>query len=177
MLGNELLLSKEYESCVDFHGHSCPGLLIGFRASKAGLEWLQANRSMDEEIVAIVETDACSTDAVQMLTGCTSGKGNLLIKNNGKMGFTFLSRQSGKGVRIAIKADVFDSSDRDKIFQRLLNEPFEDLFTIESVEKQMPEKAVVEDSMVCDLCNEPTMASKLEKINDQYLCRECQKKI
>mgnify|MGYP002866640913 CR=1 FL=1 len=46
--------------------------------------WLSAHRAEDEEIVAIVETDACSCDVVQVITGCTFGKGNLLYRDYGK---------------------------------------------------------------------------------------------
>jgi len=37
---------------------------------------LGENRAEDEEIVAVVETDACGADAIQVRTGCTFGKGN-----------------------------------------------------------------------------------------------------
>ncbi len=36
-------------------------------------------RAVDEEIVAVVETDACFSDAVQVMTGCTFGKGDFII--------------------------------------------------------------------------------------------------
>ena len=72
----EPLKDQDFQRCADFHGHVCPGLAIGYRAAKAGMEWLSANRAEDEEVVAIVETDACGADAIQVLTGCTFGKGN-----------------------------------------------------------------------------------------------------
>ena len=50
---------EDFKKCVDFHGHVCPGLAIGYVAGKTGLEWLKENRAEDEEIVSIVETDAC----------------------------------------------------------------------------------------------------------------------
>ncbi len=37
---------------------------------------LQVERDGDEELFAIVETDACGADAIQVITGCTFGKGN-----------------------------------------------------------------------------------------------------
>jgi len=68
--------SDDFKRCVEFHGHICPGLSIGYRAALAGMDRLNEERAPDEEIVAIVETDACSADAVQVLTGCTFGKGS-----------------------------------------------------------------------------------------------------
>ena len=75
---------------------------MGYRASTAALGWLQAHRALDEELVAIVENDACGVDAVQVLTGCTFGKGNFIFRDYGKMAFTFFSRKTGKGVRLAL---------------------------------------------------------------------------
>ena len=99
MKAEDIIASEDFKKCVDFHGHLCPGLSMGFRASQAGLEWLKTQRAADEEMVAIVETDACCADAVQVMTGCTFGKGNFIYQDHGKIAFTFLSRDSGKGVR------------------------------------------------------------------------------
>ena len=65
---------KSYDDIVTFHGHSCPGLALGYRVSRRALKEL-GNRSADEEVVAIVENNSCAVDAVQVMTGCTFGKG------------------------------------------------------------------------------------------------------
>ena len=71
---------------IKFHGHSCPGLAIGIRVSELALERLGEPES--GELIAVVETDMCGVDAIQFLTGCTFGKGNLIHKDHGKMAFT-----------------------------------------------------------------------------------------
>ena len=63
------------DQVMSFHGHFCPGLLIGYRAALAGLHQLGVERAADEQLVAIAETDVCGVDAVQYVTGCTVGKG------------------------------------------------------------------------------------------------------
>ena len=70
------------KQATDFHGHWCPGLAIGIRAAEWALKEL--GKAPDEEIVAVVETDMCGVDAIQSLTGCTFGKGNLIHKDYGK---------------------------------------------------------------------------------------------
>ena len=102
MKAAEIMQSDEFKRCQDFHGHVCPGLAIGYRASKIALSWLEEKRSLDEELVAVVENNACCVDAVQVLTGCTFGKGNFIYKDHGKMVFTFFSRQTGQGVRLSM---------------------------------------------------------------------------
>ena len=58
-----------WEKCVEFHGHECPGLAIGFRAFYVAKEKLNLNFSKDEEIVCVTENDACGVDAIQVLSG------------------------------------------------------------------------------------------------------------
>jgi len=198
MNAEEIMSCEEFKKCEAFHGHVCPGLSLGYRASKAGMERLRENRSEDEEIVAIVETDACCADAVQVMTGCTFGKGNFIYKDYGKVAFTFLSRNSGKGVRIAIRDGAMQMSDEhrgliQKVVQdtvsseererfdtlhfrkscEILETPLESLFTITSVNPPLPKKAKIEPSVLCDRCGEPTMGSKLEESGEQRVCRGC----
>jgi formylmethanofuran dehydrogenase subunit E len=192
------LLIDDFKKCADFHGHLCPGLAIGYQAAKAGIAWLAEHRARDEEVVAIVETDACGVDAVQVLTGCTFGKGNFIHKDHGKQAFTFISRRSGKGVRIAMKpggielgkrhqellGKVMDESATEEELEEfwvihrrksleILAKPAEELFTIRAVDTAAPPKATIEPSIPCGRCGEPTMASKLADQDGQKVCRDC----
>ncbi len=201
MNSDEILSSEDFKRCVEFHGHICPGLAIGYRAAKAGLERLDETRAVDEEMVAIVENNACGVDAVQVLTGCTFGKGNFIYKDHGKQVFTFLGRKSGKGVRVAKKPDLSDRSEkRQELFKKIreetaseeerktfremhrqraceiLDKPAEELFSIRFVDVALPPKAVIEPSVVCEECGEPTMASRLTEENGRKVCGECLEK-
>jgi len=189
---------EDFEKCVDFHGHACPGLALGYRAGKAALAWLGEGRAPDEEIVAIVETDACGSDAIQVLTGCTFGKGNFIYKDHGKHAFSLFSRASGKGVRLSKKVGAFVLSERHRaLFDRMrtkeaakeeLNEfwqlhvekcrevleaPLDDLFSLQEVSMALPPRASVTDSLPCNACGEPVMATKLVECNGKSLCRAC----
>lgn len=198
MNAQEILNSEDFKKCEDFHGHVCPGLSIGYRAAKAGMTWLKENRSEDEEIVAIVETDACSADAVQVLTGCTFGKGNFIYKDYGKMALSLLSRNSGRGIRIVIKNGAFKpdeehlaliqkvikdeiTEDERKRFDELhyrrsceiLEMPINRLFDMRPVSTDMPKKARIEPSEPCARCGEATMKSKMETVEGEKVCRGC----
>lgn len=194
----EIFRSRDWQKCIEFHGHICPGIAIGYRASKAILELLGENKAADEELVAIVETDACGVDAVQVLTGCTFGKGNFIYKDYGKHAFTFFSRRTGKGFRAVLQSDALERDERhgelmqrvregsaddkeraefEKLhFQRIrdvLNKPLEQLFSIRAVDAPMPEKARIFSSKVCDRCGEPVMAVRLTEVNGKWVCRGC----
>lgn len=194
----DLMANEDFKRCADFHGHVCPGLAIGYRATKSALERLNEKRSVDEEIVALVETDNCGLDALQVLSGCTAGKGNLIQKNYGKNVYTIVSRNSGEGVRVSLRADALqltdehkrlidkvrgdDASDEERqAFQSLhrertreiLSKPEEALFQIRRVRIDIPPKAVIEPSVNCDNCGEPTMESMLIRRGAKKLCMEC----
>ena len=57
------LVKKDWERCVAFHGHICPGLAIGFQESQIGLKVLLALEgepyNPKSGIVSIVQNDAC----------------------------------------------------------------------------------------------------------------------
>ena len=89
-----------------FHGHACGGLTIGFQAARYAMELLELDFSADEDVVCIAENDACGVDAIQVLLGCSVGKGNLLFHLRGKQAFSFYNRKTGKAVRLS-PADSF----------------------------------------------------------------------
>src|SRR5512135_3418633 len=104
---------KKYDEVIDFHGHSCPGLALGYRVSLRALSEFKG-RAEDEELVAIVENSSCAVDAIQLMTGCTFGKGNLLFRDYGKQVYTFIKRPSGKSVRISVHWQKPHESSKEK---------------------------------------------------------------
>ena len=58
-----------WNRCIEFHGHSCGGLAIGFRAALYAKSLLDLDFSDDEQTVCVAENDSCSVDAVQVVIG------------------------------------------------------------------------------------------------------------
>ena len=200
MPAETIISSEQFQKCLNFHGHLCPGLALGYQAATAGMNWLKAHRAEDEEVVTIVETDACGCDAIQVITGCTFGKGNFLYRDYGKTAFTFFNRKTGKGVRVARKAGKQDPVDaahlaliakiregsaseeerrqfrqkHENASMRILNQQPEDIFSITEVTVPIPAKARIEPSVNCARCGEPTMRTKLVDQNGEQVCRGCQ---
>jgi len=170
-------LAPDLKEAVRFHGHFCLGLTIGYRAAKIGMQRLKADRSEDEELIAIVENDSCAADGVQWMTGCTFGKGNFFFRDYGKQVFTFALRGSGRAVRVALKPpDQFPAvpeGDRETKADQILNAPAEVLFNIQDVTITLPEPAVSRESIMCDHCGEGAMATRTRRIGDQTLCIPC----
>jgi formylmethanofuran dehydrogenase subunit E len=193
---------KDFSEVTDFHGHVCPGSALGYKAAQMGLNMLSSTRSEDEEIVTIVENDSCAIDAIQVLTGCTFGKGNLIFNDHGKQIYTFLNRSSGEGIRISLK----DSFEMDKIDPQLkvlrkkvssgqasasekevLNEKVqsvankilemdgEEIFKAKKVNMDLPPKASLFKSINCQKCGEPVSEHRIKEIDGIKVCIPCSK--
>ena len=177
---------SDLRRAVKFHGHLCPGLVIGYRAAKVALERLGAGRAQDEELIAIVENDSCAADAVQALTGCTFGKGNFFFRDWGKHVYTLAVRPSGRAVRVSLRADARRrraGASRDAAIRRrqgyggqvrrLLDAPVEELFAVTEPRIRLPHPARIHDSVVCSRCGEPAMSTRIRRRAGKPVCLGC----
>ncbi|MEW6264868.1 MAG: FmdE family protein [Thermodesulfobacteriota bacterium] len=170
---------ERLKETIAFHGHLCPGLLIGYRAALLGLTRLGGRRAEDEELVALVENDSCSVDAVQYLTGCTFGKGNFVFRDYGKQVFTLAYRPDGRGVRLAFRGDRLKNrtpdgaSDRTAFAQALLEAADDDLFIVTDVKIDLPPLARRYPTLTCDLCGEGVMEPRLLRLSGRRVCHDC----
>ncbi|MBP1911404.1 FmdE family protein [Thermococcus stetteri] len=98
------------EYAREFHGHVCPYLALGIRASLIAMEELGVGRldhssSVDESVLAVVEINSCFTDGVQVATGCTLGNNSLIYLDLGKTALTLVRRSTWEGVRVYADAE------------------------------------------------------------------------
>ncbi len=186
------------EDIVRFHGHMCPGLAMGIRAAEVALREVGPHSS-DEEVVALTETDMCGVDAIQYLTGCTFGKGNLIHLDYGKNAYTFIRRSDGKAVRVSTRPGAFDRSPehnelsarvrnesvteeeqaryeqlRANRTQEILHAPVEKLYAVEELKDvDIPPMARIHRSVACADCGEPTMEARIRELEGKDLCPAC----
>lgn len=185
-----------WERVCEFHGHVCPGLALGFRATTLALEKMDVSRSVDEEMIAFVENNACGVDAVQVLSGCTFGKGNLFFIDHGKQVYTFARRSYGKAVRISVKYGAFYNETYSRLRMRInsgeatgeekrdfmmlqqkhiqnILEAGEEFFDISFVDIELPPKAKIYKSVRCDKCGESVMETRTVSTDGKTLCIPC----
>ncbi len=166
----------EFAEIVSFHGHSCPGLAIGYRMSMAAMQTLELVRSADEEVFAIVENDACGVDALQCLTGCSFGKGNLLFRDHGKHVYTLYSRAKEQAVRVSFNWQVIPAAVREdrKVFaDYLLHADAEQILSIKMVPYEDIRPARIRASADCAHCGESVMETRLSEVAGKLLCIPC----
>lgn len=186
-----------YDEAVEFHGHSCRGLASGYRVAVAAMKALGVERPKDEELVTIAETNACGVDAIQFITGCTAGKGNLIIHDYGKHAFTFYCRKSNKAVRVVTCLDGFMPEEmqtlRPKVFSgqateeekaryqelahqgvhAILAAPEEKILKISYVDMKPPQKAIMYQSIPCECCGEMVADGKTREHDGKRVCMPC----
>ena len=162
----------DWEKCVAFHGHSCGGLTIGYKAAQYAIRLLGLTFSKDEQVVCITENDACGVDAIQVLLGCSVGKGNLLFHMTGKQAFSFYNRTNGKSVRLVLRQKDREMTREESFAYYQSCDPAE-LFDVKETRIALPERARIFDSYVCDCCGETAGANWIRLQGDKKLCVDC----
>lgn len=192
------ITEDQVKRTVEFHGHTCPGLWIGIRVSELCLQKLGAN-SDENSFVCVTETDMCGADAIQMLIGCTFGKGNLIHRDFGKNAFSFFNRHSGDALRAVLRPE-FLGNERDKMKQidaqspdgagkkrrderiqklrekmrvKLMEASLDEIFEVHLPQFQAPHPARILNSMMCEDCGESVMESRVRHFDGRILCIPC----
>lgn len=193
-----MCMQTPWEKTLDFHGHVCPGLVLGFRAAEAGLRALGIEAADGAGLVAVVENDACGVDAVQVVTGCTAGKGNLILRDWGKQVYTFIRRDTGAAVRVAVRygaltpaPDILALQEkaageglsaeeermlarlRESAADRLLEMPEEELLDIRTVRIECPPRARIRATVQCAWCGEGVMETRAKVYGGRLICPAC----
>lgn len=189
----------------ELHGHFCNYLSYGIIAGLYSLKKLGIKNTGMEEIIAIVETNNCFCDGIQMVTGCTFGNNALIYRDYGKTAVT-LSKRDGEAIRLVLKPSFDDSREKEypdayelfnklvaqreqgtedeyvkmmKLFSEMslneLNKPVTDIFLISELKIDIPEYAPIFDTVKCSVCGENVMKSRIIERNRQSLCIQCAK--
>ncbi len=192
------------EAGQTFHGHKCPAMPLGLRVGAAAMNRLGVSRSPDGQLVALVELGDdhcahCFADGIQMITGCTYGKGNIQQLNYGKWGVTLIDRVSGRAVRVVPKAEAMLANKRSEFFTKyrekgipasqvpaevvepmiakVMGAPDEMLLNVgEPFHHLLPKKVESFAGFVCELCHEMTVEGYGRPLGDKKVCIPCYEK-
>jgi len=182
------------------HGHFCPFSALGVKAGARAMKDLEVRQSTGmEEVLAIVETNNCFSDGVQIVTGCSFGNNALIYRDYGKTAFT-LAKRSGRGIRISVKPNCLEEqvpeatqlfrtavverqateSDQAEVRKlwaevafKMLDIPDEDVFHIRQVRIEVPAYARIFASVRCSLCGESIMEPRARMKQGRTVCIPC----
>jgi formylmethanofuran dehydrogenase subunit E len=187
---------------AELHGHYCPPLAMGVKAGHFAMKTLGVESNGMEGIIAIIETNNCFSDGIQMVTGCTFGNNGLIYRDMGKMAVTVV-RRGGDAVRMSVKPDF-----RERVFKRypeatklfekrasgdklseeetkrmaglfqkvafdVLQMPLDEIVDIKKVSIELPPFAPIFDSAICEQCGESVMETRARVKKGRILCLEC----
>lgn len=184
------------------HGHKCPAMPLGLRAGAAAMNQLGVERAQNKELLAIVELGEdhcahCFADGVQMITGCTFGKGNIRKTHQGKFGLTLIDRRTGRAIRVVPRAEAQLASRQTPFFQdyrmkgipasqvpadvvepliqNVMNAPEEKLLTLGAIHTVALEPAKESfAAFVCEHCGEMVVEAYGRLVGERRVCIPCQ---
>ena len=197
---------KDYlEAGQLLHGHKCPAMPLGLRAGAAAMNRLGVERAKDSQLVALVELGEnhcahCYADGIQMITGCTFGKGNIKQLGYGKFGLILIEKATGRAIRVVPRAEVqgatkqtpFFKNYREKgipasevpeeVVQPLVDQVMsmsdEQLFKISEVfHYDLEAQPHPFASFVCDRCGDMVVEQYGRIYGDQHVCIPCQEEL
>jgi formylmethanofuran dehydrogenase subunit E len=163
-----------------FHGHVCPGIVLGTRLTIAGLRELGMNpHEPQRNLIVYMEIDRCGADAVQAITGCSLGHRSLKHKDYGKFAATFVDLTTRKAVRVAVhekKRAEHDKLDQKEVIRILGECPEPEILEIEQVRIDIPDDDIPgfpRQKAVCSVCGEQVMDNRHITVNGKVMCRNC----
>ncbi len=127
-------LDRLIERGVHFHGHLGPFLVAGIRMGLLALDILDSPGYFGIRAVSDTGNEtplSCLTDGLQIGSGCTTGKGNLVVTKARKPQAHF-ETETGKHLTIALRSEAIAEFKRGEIEQesrRTAIRPLEELFT------------------------------------------------
>jgi formylmethanofuran dehydrogenase subunit E len=177
-------LDELLAEAVAFHGHLCPGQVLGVRMAQAGCREVGVDdpRAAGKSLVIFVEIDRCATDAIQALTGASLGKRTLKYLDYGKTAATFVNVVSGRAVRVAAREDAREHAvrlvpaepDRRRAMLAAYRVMSEDsLFTLAPVVITPGWVDRPRVRVLCEECGEGVNYEREVQVGARTLCRAC----
>ncbi len=184
-----------------FHGHKCPAMPNGLRVAEAAMNRLGVERTGDSSLHAIVELGdnhcaTCFADGVQVITGCTFGKGNIEKSHKGKWGLTLIDKKTNRAVRAFPKAEAMMQTKKTSFFKdyrekgvpptlvpdevvqplvdKVMNAPEEMIMEVSDI-FEFPWSAPKHsyNSGACEVCGEMVIVEYTVVQNGKRVCKDC----
>lgn len=191
------------EKTGELHGHFCSHSALGVKAAYLAMREFGIVNTGMEEVVAIVETNNCFSDGIQMVTGCSFGNNSLIYQDYGKTAVT-VAKRGGTAIRISLNPN-FEESRAEKypeanaLFEKLVvrrEEPTpaesarlmqlseeiavelldaddSKLFAIERKTITLPKYAPIFASVKCSVCGENVMETRMRMRDGKPICIPC----
>lgn len=203
--GSSLCVPLPLLNIVQYHGHLCPELAVGYRAGLIAQNELGLNRDNARDFFILAENMSSAIDALQYMTGCTVGNQSFYAYDLGKHVYYFGRFHGGPEPRealwVALIKPLIDLSHVndiekkimagravsaeveeyrraiDKAVSEILNIPEESLFAKSKVSLRPPQVIKSRDYTKCSCCGEVVAVGKAILKKKGLLCQVCAARI
>ncbi|KLU62238.1 FmdE, molybdenum formylmethanofuran dehydrogenase operon [Peptococcaceae bacterium CEB3] len=176
-----------WEQVVDFHGHTCPGIALGFRVAQIAQRELGLRPAPSAELLVKAETQSCALDAFQILNKATCGRGTLQIKEKGKHVYSFQYSGTDDLVRVALKGDLLARIAEPASFtnprqrqnwvletiQFILACPEEEFCTVRRTPAVLYNDTAIPQWTACSVCGEAVRTDHAVQTGEVFKCLTC----
>jgi len=169
-----------FKKAAEFHGHVCPGIVLGTRLTIAGLREIGLNPfENNKDLIVFMEIDRCGTDAVQAITSCSLGHRSLKFRDYGKFAATFVDLKTKKAVRVAVNEKdrtKHDKLGRSDVISLLSEIPEDEILTVQQVTVPVSENDIPgfpSYKTWCSLCGEQIMDHREVVVDGKEVCKNC----
>lgn len=97
-----------WEQIIDFHGHACPGIAIGYRIAQLAQREMGIRPTPDSECLVRAFTLSCAVDAFQVLNRATIGRRALIIEPENQPVYQFHFTGTQEILQITVSPSVLE---------------------------------------------------------------------
>lgn len=98
-----------WEQVTDFHGHTCPGIAIGYRVAVLAQKEMGIRPTADSELLVKAETRSCALDAFQIINKATIGRRALIIEDTHQPIYQFHFTGTQEILKITVNPTLIES--------------------------------------------------------------------
>ncbi len=102
-------MNPTLQKIKEFHGHLGPYAVIGYRMGLAANQELGDNafKIIARVFSGSITPMSCMIDGVQLSSGCTMGKGNIIVEEKGEPRAIFSDKEGTKSIEICLNDEVY----------------------------------------------------------------------
>ncbi|EHQ90101.1 formylmethanofuran dehydrogenase subunit E family protein [Desulfosporosinus youngiae] len=97
-----------WEQVIDFHGHTCPGIALGYRVAQIAKRELGFSPEPETSIMITAYTHSCALDAFQIINRATYGRGNLRVEETKQHVYHFQKTGGLEELQISIRPEILE---------------------------------------------------------------------
>jgi len=97
-----------WEQVIDFHGHTCPEIALGYRVAQIAKRELVFCPAPEPTIKVTAYTHSCALDAIQLINKATYGRGNLIVEEKKLHVYHFQSIGQYEELQISVRSEILE---------------------------------------------------------------------